>query len=80
MVCFLGLAGFRDNMKMLKYHINRAKTAVIPALTMASNALKLCAANCGTEDKSPRKMELTQMVVQDMLKDVVLINDGALCC
>ena len=74
MLCLLGLAGFRDNMKMLKYHINSAKAAVMPAFTIASGALRSCVANCGTEDKSPRKMELTQMVVRDMLKDVVLIN------
>lgn len=79
MLCFLDLAGFRDNMKILKYHINSAKAVVIPAFTIASGALRSCAANCGTEDKSPRKMELTQMVVRDMLKEVDLINDRARC-
>lgn len=37
------------------------KAAVIAEFTTASCQLKAWEASCGTEDKSPKKMELTQM-------------------
>ena len=59
---------------MLKYHISKANAAVIPALTAASAARNCDSAIIGTEDKTPRKIELVQIIAGDILKPGSLIT------
>src|ERR1700754_508292 len=71
--CVRGRSACRDSIKILKYHISKANAAVMPALTAASGRRKWASAICGTEDKSPRKIELVQIIAGDILKRGSLI-------
>lgn len=51
---------------MLRYHMITEKVAVIIEFTTASCQLKACEASCGTDDKSPKNMELAQMTVWEI--------------